>query len=74
MTSMNLGITDPMIMPPIDEQSNLEFMDAKNLVENNFECQYPAIIKVIVRYANHVKAEYQGVVQKINETLLKLLI
>ncbi|CDW85005.1 vac14p [Stylonychia lemnae] len=65
---------DPMIMPPIDDNVNLDYLDAKSIVENNFERQYPAIIKVIVKYANIVKGDYLRVVEMINSTLLSLLI
>ena len=44
------------------------------LIKNNFEKQFPAIIKVVVKYVNSVKGEYQKVVAQINRTLLSIVI
>eukprot|EP00347_Sterkiella_histriomuscorum_P018081 403346861 len=79
--TLNDGDLDVMIMPPLDAEDqdqqnpiNLEYIDARMIVENNFEKQYPAIIRVIVKYSNLIKDDYQTVVAKINETLLTLLV
>ncbi len=49
-------------MTPDDGDDDLEAMAVKALIKNNFEKQFPAIIKVVVKYANSVKGEYQKVV------------
>ena len=60
------------IVEPADLEN--EATAVKALIQNNFEKQFPAIIKVVVRYANLVKGEYLRIVSKVNELLLQIVI
>ena len=60
------------ILEPADLEN--EATAVKALIQNNFEKQSPAIIKVVVRYASLVKVEYLRIVSKVNELLLQIVV
>ena len=43
---------EDIVLTPENDELMKEVMDARRLIEDNYANQFPAIIKVIVRYAN----------------------